>query len=36
LFAAGQSAVSKLAALIYKKDAESEQLTPELIIRESA
>jgi LacI family transcriptional regulator len=36
LFAAGQSAVSKLAALIYKKDAENEQLAPELIIRESA
>ncbi|MHB9139007.1 MAG: LacI family DNA-binding transcriptional regulator [Victivallaceae bacterium] len=36
LFAAGQSAVNKLAALIYKKEAENEQLAPKLIIRESA
>jgi LacI family transcriptional regulator len=36
LFTAGQSAVNKLAALIYRKDTENEKLAPELIIRESA
>jgi len=34
--AAGRSSLNKLSAMIYGKDAESEKLTPELIIRESA
>ena len=33
---AGRSALTKLSAMIYGKEAESEKLMPELIIRDSA